>query len=172
MVDDGREPSTYERDLSIDESALDGEWLDHARRMFKYCELQAQAHRDLDLARDALSLKKAQLDMRARTSPEEFGVVAGSRGITEGAVMAAVLSHDEYRAANQAMIDAQYEYEVVQGVVRSFDHRKSALENLVRLHGQSYFAGPSVPHDLEEVRRQRDAQAQSTVGTRMRRRRV
>ena len=42
--------------------------------------------------------------------------------------------------------------------------RKDALENLVRLHGQSYFAGPTAPHDakfIQEARKKKDEQTQS-----------
>ena len=30
----------------------------------------------------------------------------------------------------------------------AFNHRKSTLENLVRLHGQEYFSTPNEPRDL------------------------
>ena len=43
---------------------------------------------------------------------------------------------------------AQYELEVMGAAVRALDQKKSALENLVRLQGQNYFAGPSVPRTI------------------------
>ena len=33
-------------------------------------------------------------------------------------------------------------------LLKAFEQRKDALENLVRLHGQQYFAGPKIPRDL------------------------
>jgi hypothetical protein len=40
--------------------------------------------------------------------------------------------------------------------------RKAALENLVQLHGQQYFAGPKMPRDLkEEIRKHKEAQERS-----------
>jgi len=33
--------------------------------------------------------------------------------------------------------------------------RKDALENLVRLHGQQYFAGPKMPRDVQWERQQK-----------------
>lgn len=156
--------SEYDRDLTIDDQELDAEWLDQSSRMFKYCRLQAEANRELNLARESLSIRKAQLDREVRSDPSSHGIDK----VTEATIAAAVLAHEDYSAANRKVIDAQYNYELVQGAVRAFDHRKSALENLVRLHGQSYFAGPHVPHDLHEIREKRDRDAQTKI--RMRRR--
>jgi hypothetical protein len=52
----------------------------------------------------------------------------------------------------------KYEAEVLQGAVNAVDHRKDALENLVRLHGLQYFAGPKVPRNLSEEREYREEQ--------------
>jgi len=156
MTDDA---ASYEEDLAIDEHALDSEWLDQPRHMFRYCRMLADAHREMDFAKEALAVRKAQLDLEIRSAPESFGITK----LTEAALSAAVLMHEDYRAANKVFLTAQYNHEVVQGAVRSFDHRKSALENLVRLHGASYFAGPEVPHDLSEIRKQRDRRVQTRV---------
>ena len=163
------EPNTiYERDLEIDESALDIEWLEQAGRMFKYCKLQAEALRDMTHAKEEQDFVYAELNKKVRSDPEEYGVVAGSRGITEDAIKAAIQTHADYGKAVDAYIDAKYEYDVVSGAVRSFDHRKAALEKLVQLFGASYFAGPQVPRNLAEERQMRDAHVQGKV--RMKRR--
>lgn len=158
------EISEYERDLSIDEKALDVEWLEHPSRMFKYCRTQAQAHRDLDYAKESLNLVKARLDLDIRRSPELYDVVK----VSEGSVSAAILMHSDYQVANNIVREAQYQHDVIRGVVTSFDHRKSALEALVKLHGQQYFAGPSVPHNLSEERAQRDTRVQQKIHMRRR----
>lgn len=157
----------YERDIQIDESSLDVEWLNQPRLMASYCEVAAEAHRKMDIAKERIDFVKAQLNQQIRSDPEGFGVVPGTRGITEGSIEAAVLLQEEYQDASRSHIDARYEYEVATGVVRAFDHRKTALENLVRLHGQAYFAGPSVPRDLpaERERRDRDIQGRVRVPT-------
>ena len=84
-------------------------------------------------------------------------------GITEGSISATILTNPEYEAANRLYIDAKYEYDIAIGVVRAFDHRKAALENLVRLHSQSYFAGPAVPRNIAEERQMRDKAVQGRV---------
>jgi hypothetical protein len=143
---------SYEQDIEIDESVLDVEWVDHPRRVLLYTTGAAEAHKEMDLAKSALDYARAKLDKEIREAPEAFGL--GTR-ITEGSINSAILLHDDYDEANRDFIQKKFEYEVASGVVKSFEHRKSALENLVRLHGQSYFAGPSVPHNLSEERSRR-----------------
>ena len=152
---------TYSDDINIDEESLDVEWLGHARLMMKYCRKAAEAHREMDLAKERLDLARATLDQAIRTDPKAYGVTAEK--VTEASINAAILMHADYQAASTAYIDAKFENNVAADAVRAFDHRKSALENLVRLHGQQYFAGPSVPRNLHEERQMRDKAVQSKV---------
>jgi hypothetical protein len=145
-------PETYETDIEIDESALDIEWVEHASKMLKYTRIAAEAHKEANLAKARLDYVKARVDKEIRENPDAYGL--GSR-ITEGSIASTIRLHEDFDEANRELIDKEFEYEVATGVVRSFDHRKSALENLVRLHGASYFAGPSVPHNLSEERSKR-----------------
>ena len=154
---------SYEDDIVIDDQALDVEWLEQPRRMVQYCKIAAETHRQMDLAKENLEFVRATIERAVRGAPSDYGVVAGSRGITEDSIKAAIQVHAEYLIASKAYLDAKYESEVANGAVRAFDHRKTALENLVRLLGLSYFAGPSVPHDLTAERARRDQAAQKNV---------
>ena len=161
----------YEDDINIDEQALDVEWIEQPRLMGRYCKLAAEAQRALSLAKEEQDFVYATLDRAVRADPQSYGVVAGSRGVTEDSIKAAIQVQPSYKDATKGYIDAKYEAEVASGAVRAFDQRKAALENLVRLAGQSYFAGPQVPRDLADERRIRDARAQEGVASKMRRRR-
>jgi hypothetical protein len=98
--------------------------------------------------------------------------------VTNPAVEAVVLQHEDYKEANDEYMTAQYNYDMTQAAVRAMDHKKTALENLVRLHAASYFAGPSVPREIgEEFRKHaskrgrdeaREKTAEATRGTRRR----
>ena len=134
----------YEKDIQIDESALDVEWLSQASLMLKYTRHQASTAKDEELAKEELDLVKAELDKEIRSEPEKFKI----EKITEGAITSAILTSKRYKEISQRCIDAKFENNVAKGAVRSFEQRKDALENLVRLHGQQYFAGPKVPRDL------------------------
>ena len=70
------------------------------------------------------------------------------------------------------VIDARYEFNTAKGAVRAVDQRKESLENLVRLHGQHYFAGPKIPRDLSseveqhKIRKESNAKIRIKTGRR------
>jgi len=152
----------YEADIRIDETALDLEWLEQASLMLKYTREQADTMKEEELAKERLDLVKAELDKEIRTNPESFDIVK----ITEGAIQAAILSHNKYQRASKELIDARYNNLVAKGAVRAFEQRKDALENLARLHGQQYFAGPKVPLDItrEWEKKKKQERADRSVG--------
>ena len=135
----------YEKDIRIDETALDVEWLEQAGLMIKYTRHAAQARMELDQSKQALDIVKAEIDKDIRELPEDYGLTK----VTDNAVAATIITQEEYKEAFQEYLDAKYEADMAQGAVQAFQQRKDALQELVRLHGQSYFAGPSIPRDLE-----------------------
>lgn len=151
---------SYEDDMHIDENALDVEFLEQPTLMARYARLLAEARRDRDLAKEALDLTKAEINLDIRDNPDKYNLTK----ITVDAVEACVLMEDSYKEAVKEYNDANYEVNVLQGVVNAVEHRKSALENLVKLHGQQYFAGPKIPHDLTELREQRTDERHHRIG--------
>ena len=157
----------YEKDILIDETALDVEWLEQPRLMMKYTRYAADTRQEMDLARENLDLVRAELDKKIRNDPDRYDLVK----ITEGAVTNTIIAQPAYKDAMERFLVTKYEYEVAQGAVRAFDQRKSALENLVRLHGQQYFAGPSVPRDLskEWEQREKERRINQSIGSKIKR---
>jgi len=143
--------SDYELDMEIDADELDVECLNQPALMLKYSTKLAQALQVKDLAKEALDYMKAQIDKSIREDPEKYGLAK----ITETAVANAILEEKQYRDSVSKVTKASFEVNVVQGAVRAVEQRKQMLENLVKLHGQSYFAGPSVPHNLSELQEKR-----------------
>lgn len=155
----------YQDEMHIDENMLDMEILDQPELMVKYSTLLAEAKQERDLAKEALDLLKAEIDRDIRNDPDKYELPK----ITEPVVSGAILMQDEYQEALKILHDANFEVNVLQGVVYAVDARKSALENLVKLHGQEYFAGPAVPHDLSELRKEKQENLHHRVGKAMRR---
>ncbi len=146
--------TTYEQDLAIDETALDIEWLGQPQLMLKYTGLQASARRSVDKTKEKLNVVKAGLDKTIRSD-----LIASGDKMTETIILNTIIIHKDYKKVVKKLINVQYEYEMVKGAVQACDQRKTTLENLVKLHGQQYFAGPKVPRDLfkeAETRRDRD----------------
>jgi len=134
----------YEQDMRIDENGLDVEWLRQPRLMMKYSEIAAQARTQLDRAKEGLDMCKAELARDIRSSPDTYGLAK----ITDSAVESTILNQPEYKEAMEIFIQAKYEVEMAMAAVKSIEQKKGALENLVRLFGLQYFAGPAVPRDL------------------------
>jgi hypothetical protein len=135
----------YEEDIKIDGTALDCEWLGQAELMIKYTRHAAKVRMELDQSKQALDIVRAGLDKDIRELPKQYGL----EKVTDKAVESTIITLMEYQEAFQEYLDAKYEADMAQGAVQAFQQRKDALQELVRLHGQSYFAGPSIPRDLE-----------------------
>ena len=134
----------YEQDVSIDETALDVEWLQQANLMYKYARYQAETKKAMDEAKERLDFIRAKLEMDIRANPENYGLSK----VTESAIASTILLQPEYQESSKKYIEAKYENDVAAAAVRAIDQKKTALENLVKLLNVSYFAGPSAPRDL------------------------
>ena len=149
----------YLDDIRIDESALDVEWLRQASLTFQYGTHQAKMKRIVDRKKEELDLVKADLDKKIRSKPEHYKIDK----ITEAAIQATILQQEDYQEINSELIDARYELEIASAALRALEQKKSALENLVRLNGQNYFAGPSVPRDLTKEWEQKEKAKESNT---------
>jgi hypothetical protein len=153
----------YEKDIQIDCDALDVEWLEQASLMLKYTRHLAKLRMELDQAKEELDVVKAELDKDIRTNPDDYDIDK----ITESVVENTIFLQKDYKLANKNIIQCKYEVDMAVGAVRAFEQRKDALENLVRLHGQQYFAGPRVPRDLskefEQHQRQQNVDKKITI---------
>jgi hypothetical protein len=158
----------YEIDITIDEGALDVEWLEQPRLMLKYARNAAEARKALDEAKEKLDFVKADLDRKIRTDPEDYGLMK----VTEPTVAAAIFTCDEYKEANKDYIQAKFDADIAQGATFAFNARKDALENLVRLHGQQYFAGPKIPRDLAWEKKAHDEKVNAGIASKLTRRRT
>lgn len=158
----------YEKDLRIDETALDIEWLNQSSLMMKYTRLQAKLQKEEEEEKERFELTCAELDKDIRENSDRYDLGEVPK-ITEAVVKGAMLKSEGYKEASTEYIEAKFENNIAKGAVRAVDTRKTALENLVRLHGQQYFAGPKVPRDITEERKMRQERSNQTVGKRTRR---
>lgn len=155
----------YKHDMHIDENALDLELIDQPELMVKYSTLLAEAKQERDLVKEELDLKRAELDLDIRDDPEKYSLGK----VTENAITNTIIQIEDYQEIQKKFHQANFEVNVLQGVVNAIDARKSALENLVKLHGQEYFAGPAVPHDLSALRKEKAGEIHHKVGKSFRR---
>jgi exonuclease VII small subunit len=159
----------YAEDIQIDGEALDLEWLNQSSLMFKYGRHSANMQRKLEEAKQELDIARAEADKEIRNDPEKFGLTK----TTDSVVANAILNCGDYQEAYSQYMDAKYEADMARAAVNAFEHRKSALENLVRLYGQQYFAGPSVPYQInrEWESKEKDQRVSKKISEGLQRRR-
>ena len=161
----------YEKDIKIDESALDVEWLEQASLAMKYGRHWADLGEKLDLAEEALELIVAEITDEINADIE--GLLGKGIKSTVANVQAYCVQQSRYRLQKEKVIKLKHDVNVAKiAKEQAGDTRKTALENLVKLHGQSYFAGPSISRDLNHEAQQRHDQKKSDkrVAEKMKRR--
>lgn len=136
-----------ETDKVIEPHQLDVECTRQPDVFFKWAERAVFARGEMERSKSAMSAIEARLQMECRREPELFGL----KNATEGAVSAAVKCSDKFRKAQEAYYDAATISAWMDRAVDAMDVKRKMLDALVRLHGQEYFAGPSVPRSLEDA---------------------
>jgi len=145
----------YDEDLSIDTEALDVEWALQPQLFQKYSRMKALAAKTAKRMHERVKTTRSELVLKAgRGGADLIGV-----NPTGPNVDAWVRAHPEYRKAKERQIQAEFILDLLDGGVFAFHQRKAALENLVLLMNQEYFAKPKEPRNLpEEIRFSEKAQ--------------
>lgn len=151
--------SQFEKDRKVDPTQLDMECVRQTDLFFKYAEAGVDAQIAEERAKRKLETVQARLEMACRRDPESFKL----QKPTESAVAAAVRLHPDFEAAQEEYLKAKKEARLIQVAVDTMDQKKRMLENLITLHGQQYFAGPSVPRDLMGAWKEAQNTAEATV---------
>lgn len=138
------ERNEFVKDLQVDPNQLDLDAVTQGELFFKWAERAVEAKARVDKKKLALDITQAELQTCCREKPEKFGLVR----VTEGAINAAVQIHKEYVEAYEKYLDARSDSALLDKAVMAMEMRKRMIEVLITLHGQEYFAGPSVPRDL------------------------
>jgi hypothetical protein len=141
----------YVKDIQIDENSLDIEWLEQAQLAVKYAQYWNECNTELIRAEENVKVVTAELIAKVNEDPDEcLGI-----GIkpTVANIESFYRNHPDHKAAKERWIVAmskKNDAEIIKNEI-AFT-RKTALENLVQLHGQQYFAGPKVPRNLSNER--------------------
>lgn len=140
----------YSKEMRIDDSALDVEWLDQAELALKYGKIWADANKKLLQAEEKLKIIKAELIKKVNKNPQG---TTGKDKPTDTDKDAYCRTHPLHKQAKEEFIEAQYECDMAAIAKNEISFtRKAALENMVILFGQNYFAGPSMPRNLKVER--------------------
>lgn len=133
-------------DLQVDENNLDREWLGQPTLYFSYAAKLADAQRDLDMARNRLSVAKAEADQSIRRDPKLYGM----EKVTEASVASAVAAEEGCVNAAELVAAARHRVDVFQAAVDALQHRRKALESLVTLFMANYYSKPRASGEAKE----------------------
>lgn len=138
--------------MEIDIDRLDENWLEQAPLFFEISTKLVKAKEKLAKKSTMLELREASVAQDARDFPEKYGIAK----ITESTIKEAVkLDKDRVDALEKVSI-AKSSVELYQVAVNALEHRKRALESLVTLQGQNYFATPREPTNNREEQKRRE----------------
>jgi len=149
----------FAQDRTIDPNELDIEAIRQADVYYKWAQRAIEARVKTDKLKLRLDVTEASLASQCREKPESFGIAR----VTESAITAAVKSHDSYVKALLKLIHARERQMLLDRAVDALEQRKRMIEVLVTLHGQQYFAGPSIPKDL--IKRYKEYQANASANS-------
>jgi len=152
----------YERDMEIDETALDIEWLDQAELALKYGRIWASCKKTLARAEEKVKVIRAELIAEANSDPKHC---CGKEKPNAADIEAYYRNSLLHKRAKEEWIQAQYELDMAEIAKNEVSFtRKASLENLVSLYISGYFAGPKMPRNLIKERRNKRDQKVSDAG--------
>jgi len=128
----------YKKDIQIDESNLEGEWIEQASLFLHYAELHTEAAYEKDK-------RKAQLDYTYSILYDEIKSNWNQhfdKQPTEPAIKEWILRNPKYKEAESVFIESVRTASLLLNVKVSFDHRKKGLENLVSLKIGGFYSEP------------------------------
>jgi hypothetical protein len=153
----------YEKDIRISEGDLDIEWLEQAELAIKYGRIWANAQKKLTLAEENIKVIRAELIAEANESPKKY---CKKEKPNAADIEAYYRTHPDHVQAKKEWVEAQYECNMAAVAKNEFSFtRKAALENLVQLHGQNYFAGPKIPRNLSNEREEKAAKQRKVMSS-------
>jgi len=161
------EAPDFDKDMEIDPDALDIEWMDQGKLALKYGRYLASIKNDVRHMEEMKKTKRSELIVYANKHP----MAACGKEKPNAADIEAHYRNDQgYKdiitELNAVMEEAEFAEHAKNEICWT---RKVALENLVRLHGQMYFAGPEIPRNLTEEYQARQKKVDGGIAKAMRR---
>jgi len=138
--------SEYSDDLKIDFAELHINWRDHSANYMKWAEQWVNAVAQRDRKKEALDVLNAELDKKYRIKLEKQ---LGKKP-TEATISASIGSDKIHQIAQQAVIKANEEVNLLATIKVAFEHRKQVLEGLTKLWLGGYFSNPNIPSEIKE----------------------
>jgi len=122
--------------ISLNRFQLDVEAQQQSHYYYEVGEELAGAKSLRDRATNKLKTRKAEIEIDLRVNPPK------EPKITEAVVAAFLAKDPELIELETNLVDLSKGVAHLEGLLRSLDHKKSMLDNLVRLYLSGYYADP------------------------------
>lgn len=155
-----------EAELGIDEYNLDRECLEQPTKFARFAKLAAWADRKAKRKDEKVKTVRSELIKEATENPERE---IGKKSPNAQDIEAYYRRQERYKDAKQELINAQHEASLYAYIVSAFHQRRSMLENMVKLHGQNYYAAPRADITQEFERQQREDRTNKEISKGMKR---
>jgi len=141
----------FDQDMQIDEDALDLELLNHSDLERKYIEECSEAFKEMKYAQENVKTIRSELIRKANDNPDKCCKKPKPNAAD---IEAFYRVNEDYQEAKEEAIEAEDRYLVLRDMKDDIHFtRTKALEGLVKLHSEEYFAGPRVPRQLSKERK-------------------
>ena len=159
----------FKNDKWIDPSALDVEILRQPELIYKYGKAHSLAIDAEDRASLEVELVEGEINDEINEDIETR--LKGGKD-TINSRRGYIITQKSWKVANAKLMEAKMKTRNAKAAMNSIEAKRSALENLVRLAGMSYFSTPDAPRDLarEAKRREADSSKAIEAGAKMTRR--
>lgn len=139
----------FDEKIHIDKGNLDTEWLQQSELYYEISTELADAKREYEDIKLEIDIKTGELYKDIKSNPEKYGLDK----VTEAAISSCLPTVSELIELKRSFIKSKHNVDIIQAGVNAFEMKKKALENLVYLHGQSYFAEPRAKGAEEIVKK-------------------
>ncbi len=123
----------------VDILNLEKECALHPRMVFKYVKMLNDTNTNIAEAKSEMALADAEIGESIREDPASFGL---PEKITVSAAEGTIILQPEHKECLTKLQILQKRWGILNAAVKALDHKKSMLEQEVKLHGQNYFATP------------------------------
>lgn len=157
----------FQKDMRIDELALDVEWLRQGELAQEYNRYFSKIKRQCEIKHEELKTRRSELIRKATKNPKKC-CFTDKKEPTKDQIEAYYRTHKDYKAIKSELIDLEHEVRMAELAKNEINFtKKAALENLIELLKQNYFAGPKSPRDLTMERRLAEKERSKRVNKRM-----
>jgi len=151
----------YKKDKSIQFNRLHINAREQASVFGEYGEGSATAELESENADAAVEEEKAQRYQIIAGAPADYGL----QKTTETAINSVIYTEQGYLDKSKKARQAKYTSNRFKRALRAFEHRKSMIEVLSRLHSSGYFSAPRIEDETIQtlVDKENDSEYRKTI---------